>query len=557
MANWLGDTGIAAQISEMVTLLVDRGASVSLKDDGGCTALERLCRYRLWPQSRAVAAQKLLENGADPNCQSTDTKLLELTFRDDDLETCDILLQYSAEQPTEVECKSIFEDCLLYTDKCIDERLKTGSWYFFNKFHNSRSIIRAQRGVLQALRNKDTRLAISLIRAGAPIDHCAEDLRSCLGWACRIGDLEVAEKLLARGAAVDDGGRSGETPLLLATQLADLDLIQLLLDHNATVNQPSCIGDTSLSVAVSNDNVEAVRLLLKYGALGSLEGDLKSDCIARTLDATFKLNTTTIFDLMVSSGLLSYVTATHQAKLLHKACTHALNGRSGFLKEALAAGFDPNIQSAIYNGTYLQYVAEQLRSDLVSLLVQGGADIYLLASVDDLTTKGLGTSALEWSILHSNKEIVSTMLIWQPLESRSACEISYYIHITLAAADHSLISVLMESADIDSTYQNNNGDNLLMQLYGSRKHVQSSGEAKKQAHAFLACLQVLLEMGCNLNANNHAQKHALDAYQKLASYDGPDDFYKELSYFMDFGETGIRLTGFQSITREMSEDELF
>uniref|UniRef100_A0AAY4CMR9 Tetratricopeptide repeat, ankyrin repeat and coiled-coil containing 2 n=1 Tax=Denticeps clupeoides TaxID=299321 RepID=A0AAY4CMR9_9TELE len=89
---------------------------------------------------------------------------------------------------------------------------------------------------------------------------------TALSWACLKGHLRVVRCLVEKGAATDHTDKNGRTVLDLAAFYGDADVVQYLVDHGALIEHVDYSGMRPLDRAVGCRNTSVVAALLKKGA---------------------------------------------------------------------------------------------------------------------------------------------------------------------------------------------------------------------------------------------------------------------------------------------------
>lgn len=129
------------------------------------------------------------------------------------------------------------------------------------------------RELLSLIIGGHTNEAISLIRAGAPINKAAVQGTTALYLAAVQGETEIARYLLEQGADpnLESKGVSEGTPLCAAAAWGRTDIVKVLLDHGANPNQVERKdeggGMTALKWARDNHHQETAQLLIEHGAV--------------------------------------------------------------------------------------------------------------------------------------------------------------------------------------------------------------------------------------------------------------------------------------------------
>jgi ankyrin repeat protein len=92
--------------------------------------------------------------------------------------------------------------------------------------------------------------------------------RTPLHMAADQGDLQLVKLLLEKGLKINDVDKMGNTPLDAAAQNEHLPVLEVLLerDNGTVVNKSDNMGRTLLHVAAKNGNFEMVELLVRKGA---------------------------------------------------------------------------------------------------------------------------------------------------------------------------------------------------------------------------------------------------------------------------------------------------
>jgi ankyrin repeat protein len=106
-----------------------------------------------------------------------------------------------------------------------------------------------------------------LLKAGADPNSALPGGETPLMTAARVGSLESVKTLLARGATVDaKDDRRGQTALMWAAAEGHADVVQTLVELGADVRLRLTSGFTPLLFAVREGRSGVVRVLLKAGA---------------------------------------------------------------------------------------------------------------------------------------------------------------------------------------------------------------------------------------------------------------------------------------------------
>ncbi|KAL0962816.1 hypothetical protein UPYG_G00345860 [Umbra pygmaea] len=175
-----------------------------------------------------------------------------------------------------------------------------------------------------------------LIEGGASVNMVTVDNITPLHDACINGKPNCVRLLLDAGAQVDVRTIHGSTPLCNACAAGSLECAEMLLEHGAKVN-PSLTALTAspLHESCIQGNADIAKLMIEHGAL---------------LEA---------FDLQFGTPL-------------HTACAKQHLGCARVLLKAGA-----NVNAAKFHETALHHAARVEMVELIELLVDFGANVYV------------------------------------------------------------------------------------------------------------------------------------------------------------------------------------
>jgi len=283
-----------------------------------------------------VAANRLIEAGADPNVQDDRSAARTLKAYNP--------LSYAAAlghcQMVELLCKK---------GACVDQQDYRGrSALSYAAQHASEAVVRV------------------LLEHGSTVDSHDSANRTPVCYAAGAGSAEVVSALVDHGADVNQADSRQVTPLLLAARAGSQHTISLLIAKGAKVNLKCSDSDTPLSRAVEARLIDSVRLLLRMGAevdvYTSPEDPLSQACMTGPKE---------IIPLLLSAG--GNVKHLNNRRVPPLACV-ARNGWLDmvqlFLDKGAAADYVDRKDRSV-----LSYAVEGGSTDCVELLLKRGADI--------------------------------------------------------------------------------------------------------------------------------------------------------------------------------------
>jgi len=287
--------------SEVVQLLLDRGANINDADRNGFTPL-----HQAIDKGNSELVQLLLDRGADVNKENKKAKktILSMAAEKVGADLVSTLLKYGADVKQEWKGKEALKNelitAVIKSDiETIEKFAKQNiGWLSLPLDENSKTVlhIAAEKGYVVVL-NK-------LFEYGVDVNTTAKDNNTPLLFAAYKGHNEAVKKLLALGANANLITLKGNSPLFYASQNNHVEVVKTLLANGAKVNQLNNAGHTSLDVAVSQGNTKLVEELLsmqvasqhkntaihvaaKHGHLSTFNTLLKSgaefnlDCVLR------------------------------------------------------------------------------------------------------------------------------------------------------------------------------------------------------------------------------------------------------------------------------------
>uniref|UniRef100_A0A3P9DUZ6 Poly [ADP-ribose] polymerase n=1 Tax=Maylandia zebra TaxID=106582 RepID=A0A3P9DUZ6_9CICH len=220
---------------DVVDFLLQNGANVHARDDGGPISLHNACSF-----GHAEVVSLLLHHGADANARDNwnYTPLHEAAIKGK-IDVCIVLLQHDAE-PT-----------IRNTDGRTALDLADAS--------AAKAVLTGESGNEQKLMALLTPLNVNC--------HASDGRKSTpLHLAAGYNRVKTVQLLLQHGADVHAKDKGDLVPLHNACSYGHYEVIELLMKHGACVNAMDLWQFTPLHEAASKNRVEVCSLLLSYGA---------------------------------------------------------------------------------------------------------------------------------------------------------------------------------------------------------------------------------------------------------------------------------------------------
>ncbi|XP_041124125.1 poly [ADP-ribose] polymerase tankyrase-2 isoform X4 [Polyodon spathula] len=230
---------------DVVDYLLQNGANVHARDDGGLISLHNACSF-----GHAEVVNLLLRHGADPNSRDNwnYTPLHEAAIKGK-IDVCIVLLQHGAD-PT-----------IRNTD---------GKTSFDLAEPSAKSVLTGEYKkdeLLESARAGNEEKMMALLTPLNVNCHASDGRKSTpLHLAAGYNRVKIVQLLLQHGADVQAKDKGDLVPLHNACSYGHYEVTELLVKHGACVNAVDLWQFTSLHEAASKNRVEVCSLLLSYGA---------------------------------------------------------------------------------------------------------------------------------------------------------------------------------------------------------------------------------------------------------------------------------------------------
>lgn len=366
---------------DVVEHLLENGANVHAKDDGGLIPLHNACSF-----GHAEVVQLLLKHGADPNARDNwnYTPLHEAAIKGK-VDVCIVLLQHGADagiRNTDGKIPLDLADpstrAVLTGDYRKDELLESARSGNEEKLLSLLTSINVNCHASDGRKSTPLHLAAGynrvrivqlLLQHGADVHAKDKGGLVPLHNACSYGHFEVTEMLIKAGANVNAMDLWQFTPLHEAASKSRAEVCSLLLAHGADPGLLNCHSKSPVMVAPTRDLQD--RMLYEYKGHALLDATRQSD-LARIK----KYNTP---DMANFKHPFTGDTA------LHMAAVSSFPKRKQAVELLLRKNANVNEKNEEYL-TPLHMAADKSHFDVIDILLKNGAKVN---AVD-----GLGQTAL-------------------------------------------------------------------------------------------------------------------------------------------------------------------
>lgn len=230
---------------DVVEFLLQNGANVHARDDGGLIPLHNACSF-----GHAEVVNMLLSHGADSNARDNwdYTPLHEAAIKGK-IDVCIVLLQNGAN----LHIRNTDGRTALDLADSSAKTLLTGEY--------------KKDELLETARNGNEEKLMSLLTPLNVNCHASDGRKSTpLHLAAGYNRVNIVQLLLQHGADVHAKDKGDLVPLHNACSYGHYEVTELLIKHGAYVNAMDLWQFTPLHEAASKNRVEVCSLLLSYGA---------------------------------------------------------------------------------------------------------------------------------------------------------------------------------------------------------------------------------------------------------------------------------------------------
>ncbi|XP_063290649.1 poly [ADP-ribose] polymerase tankyrase-2 isoform X4 [Pelobates fuscus] len=247
---------------DVVEYLLQTGANVHARDDGGLIPLHNACSF-----GHAEVVNLLLRRGADPNARDNwnYTPLHEAAIKGK-IDVCIVLLQHGADPTirntdsrTALDLSDPSAKAVLTGEYKKDELLESARSGNEEKMMALLTPLNVNSHASDG-RKQDGTAVFSSSPQGSPAKSTP------LHLAAGYNRVKIVQLLLQHGADVHAKDKGDLVPLHNACSYGHYEVTELLVKHGACVNAMDLWQFTPLHEAASKNRVEVCSLLLSYGA---------------------------------------------------------------------------------------------------------------------------------------------------------------------------------------------------------------------------------------------------------------------------------------------------
>jgi len=406
------------------------------------------------------------------------------------------------------------------------------------------SLQAASEALLADAAEKMDRAAIqTLLKQHADVNAVQADGMTALHWAAYQDDLETARLLVRAGANVKAANRYGITPLTLACTNGNAALVEMLLESGADANATLPGGETALMTAARVGTLASVKALIARGADVDAKDERRGQTALMWAAAEGHAD---VVQMLIEVG------ADFRARLTSGFTPLLFAAREGHLdvvRVLLKAGADVNETVPVEGGrrrgyggrvppggaTPLLVAVSNAHFDLAAHLLDAGADpnanlpgYTVLHAITAVRKPGVGDNdpAPEGSGSMSSLELVKKLAEYgADLDARMTKKANLSnTRLNEVGATPFMLAALTADAELLKTLAElgadpllTNADNSTPLMAAAGLATRSPGEDAGTEPEVIEALQVLLDLGADINAvdkNGETAMHAA-AYKNV------------------------------------------
>ncbi|KAJ3105137.1 Ankyrin repeat and FYVE domain-containing protein 1 [Phlyctochytrium planicorne] len=256
---------VESKRTDIVLMLVENGATISIKDATGATPLYIACSKGLLSMVEALLKLDAHDPAVSDNRNRENRAPLHACTGGDHADVAKALIASQGAGVLDVVDENLFtplhfcarSGSVEVAKVLIAEgaKLESRDWFGRTPLH------------IAALSGQ-AKIVTVLIDAGSDMNALSQDKDTPIILAVTKGDLEVAKVLLERGADFNTpvSSWSKAMPIIIATEDGNKDMVELLIKYGANLELYHGRFSTPICLAAGNGNKEIVQMLLDAGA---------------------------------------------------------------------------------------------------------------------------------------------------------------------------------------------------------------------------------------------------------------------------------------------------
>ncbi|XP_067653717.1 ankyrin repeat, PH and SEC7 domain containing protein secG-like [Haliotis asinina] len=357
--------------SDVVKLLMDRGANMSLVDKFGNNVLHHACTGGDLETVKLILSQNMMYINSRGN--ESRTPLMEAAFWGES-DVVKLLVDRGANMSLVDKFGNnvIHHACIggdLETVKLI---LSQNVMYINSRGNESRTPL------MEAAWRGQSNVVKLLVDRGANLSLVDEYSYNVLHFACMGGDLETVQLILSQNVTdINIRGNGSRTPLMEAAFWGESDVVKLLMDRGANMSLVDKFGNNVLHHACIGGDLETVKLILSQNVM--YINSRGNESRTPLMEAAWSEHRDVV-KLLVDRGANLSLVDEYSYNVLHFAC---MGGDLETVQLILSQNVtDINIRG---NGsrTPLMEAAWRGHRDVVEFLVGRGANMSLVDKMGD------------------------------------------------------------------------------------------------------------------------------------------------------------------------------
>jgi ankyrin repeat protein len=380
----LGDAAI-------VELLIAKKANVEAKDVYGCTALLRAAMHGHAPIVKLLMAQETYVDAKD----DIERSLLHIAAIYGHTAIVELLLV----QATNVLVRDQHRERALHVavnhGQTTIVELLAAQTDVYGRVAVGRKLLH------RAAARGNAAIVELLLTLGANLETTDQYEETALHKAVEEGHVTVVELLLSNGANVEAvDNRSGETALHKAVKKKHTAIVELLISKGANVEaKDTRSGETVLHKVVRNKDTKIMELLIAKGACIETKDNIFGET---ALHMAVNEENIMIVQLLISKGANLETTNIAGETALHKTVR---NKHTMIAELLISEGAD--VEAKREGDTILLKAVKQNHTMMVNLLLSKGVDV----EAEDWE----GLSSLHWAVLLANSGMVGMLVAHEAL----------------------------------------------------------------------------------------------------------------------------------------------